>query len=93
MITPYDNIRIIASEKRPYLSCCARPLKMSAYFQKDIDTIDKKVVVTQPFFLHEICNLVSEYPPNKIHTDMYKTKSAILIQYSAMYHVFKVEVL
>ena len=55
--------------------------------------IDKKVVVTQPFFLHEICNLVSEYPPNKIHTDMYKTKSAILIQYSAMYHVFKVEVL
>lgn len=53
----------------------------------------KKVVVTQPFFLHEICNLVSLYTPNKIHTDVYKTKNAILIQYSAMYHVFKVRFL
>lgn len=55
--------------------------------------IDKKVVVTQPFFLYAISYLASEYPPNKIHTDVYKIKSAILIQYSAMYHVFKVEVL
>lgn len=55
--------------------------------------IDKKVVVTQPVCLYVISYLASEYPPNKIHTDVYKTKSAILIQYSAMYHVFKVEVL
>lgn len=55
--------------------------------------IDKKVVTTQPFFIYAISYLASEYPPNKIHTDVYKTKSAILIQYSAMYHVFKVEVL
>lgn len=55
--------------------------------------IDKKVVTTQPFFLYTINYLASEYPPNKIHTDVYKTNSAILIQYSAMYHVFKVEVL
>ena len=55
--------------------------------------IDKKVVTTQPFFLYTINYLASEYPLNKIHTDVYKTKSAILIQYSAMYYVFKVEVL
>ncbi len=35
MITPYDNIRIIASENRPYFSFFARSLEMSAYFQKD----------------------------------------------------------
>lgn len=35
MITPYDNIRIIASEKRPYFSFYTRSIEMSAYFQKD----------------------------------------------------------
>lgn len=55
--------------------------------------IGKKVAVTQPLFLYVISYLASEYPPNIIHTDVYKTKSAILIQYSAMYHVFKMEAL
>ena len=45
MITPYDNIRIIASEKRPYISFCTRPLEMSAYFQKYC-------------YLHEIIDMI-----------------------------------
>lgn len=45
MITPYDNIRIIASEKRPYFSFFGRSVKMSAYFQKDC-------------YLHEIIDMI-----------------------------------
>lgn len=45
MITPYDNIRIIASEKRPYFSFYARPIEMSAYFIKDC-------------YLHEIIDMI-----------------------------------
>nr|DAS35039.1 MAG TPA: hypothetical protein [Caudoviricetes sp.] len=45
MITPYDNIRIIASEKRPYFSFYARSIEMSAYFIKDC-------------YLHEIIDMI-----------------------------------
>lgn len=45
MITPYDNIKIIASEKRPYLSLCAQYVEMSAYFKQDC-------------YLHETINMI-----------------------------------
>ena len=45
MIIPYDNIRIIASERRQYFSLCAQSLEMSAYFQKDC-------------YLHEIIDMI-----------------------------------
>lgn len=43
MITKYDNIKIIASQKRAYFSFAAQSVEMSTYFLKDCylaDTID-----------------------------------------------------
>ena len=43
MIKKYDNITIIASEKKPYFSFTSKLVEMSAYLQKDcylLDTID-----------------------------------------------------